>query len=74
MIFLTARHGAWVDNPSILSAAVFQSLSGLWPVELARYRPDEAWRLASCRTWFILGWPAFLSVIVLFFLMVARPI
>jgi uncharacterized membrane protein len=25
------------------------------------------------RVWFILGWPAFLSVIAIFFLMVARP-
>jgi uncharacterized membrane protein len=33
--------------------------------------PAEFHRLA--RTWFVLGWPAFLAVIAIFWLMVARP-
>jgi uncharacterized membrane protein len=33
--------------------------------------PDEYHRLF--RTWFILGWPAFVALVAVFFLMVAKP-
>ena len=115
VIFVTARHVVWADYLFTLPAVVFQPLSGLWLAELAGYRLDEPWLLASyvlyaitgacwipvvwlqtrmrdlagaalrdnrplpglylsyMRIWFILGWPAFLSVIAIFYLMVARP-
>ena len=34
--------------------------------------PDTYWRLS--RAWFWLGWPAFLSVLAIFWLMIAKPV
>lgn len=33
--------------------------------------PESYWRLS--RAWFWLGWPAFLSVLLIFWLMIAKP-
>jgi len=33
--------------------------------------PESYWKLS--RAWFWLGWPAFLSVLLIFWLMIAKP-
>ena len=35
---------------------------------------DEAAYERLRRTWFLLGWPAFLGLVIVFWLMVAKPI
>jgi uncharacterized membrane protein len=53
----------WLQwRASQLASAALQNNSSLPPVY---YR--------TMRIWFALGWPAFLSVIVIFWLMVAKP-
>ena len=34
--------------------------------------PERYHRL--CKIWFILGWPAFVGLVIVFFLMVAKPV
>jgi uncharacterized membrane protein len=46
----------------IAAAAVAQGASAL---------PESYWRLS--RVWFWLGWPAFISVLLIFWLMIAKP-
>ena len=34
---------------------------------------DEALLQRRIRTWFVLGWPAFIGLVIVFWLMVAKP-
>jgi uncharacterized membrane protein len=47
-------------------ARMLESEAAGVPLDLVRYR-------GLFRVWFVLGWPAFLSLIVIFWLMVAKP-
>ncbi|HVR67726.1 MAG TPA: DUF2269 domain-containing protein, partial [Verrucomicrobiae bacterium] len=87
-LWLAELVGYRPDEPWLLSSYVLYAITGacwipvVWLQTQMRNlagsavrdgRPLPALYHRYMRIWFILGWPAFLSVIAIFFLMVARP-
>lgn len=87
-LWLAELVGYRLDEPWLLASYVLYAITGacwipvVWLQTQMRNLAGNAVREGLpvpplyhryMRFWFILGWPAFLSVIAIFFLMVARP-
>lgn len=49
------------------------SIRDMWRAKLDGVEVDEALMRSRMRGWFVLGWPAFGGLVVIFWLMVAKP-
>lgn len=87
-IFLAGRAGFSLATPWLLAAIILYLLIGacwlpvVWLQIAMRRFAETAYRRREClppvyytyaRIWFFLGWPAFVGVLVIFYLMLFKP-